>query len=163
VVRIDASKALDHPGVVAVVTAADVPGERTQGLLTRDWRQFVAEGEDTSCVGAVLAAVAADTRAAAREAAALIDVTYAVLDPVTDPFEAMQPGAPALHPDGNVLSVSAYARGAVDAALASAAHVATETFRTQSSEHASPEPESSLAEPLTDGSLHVRSQGQGVW
>jgi xanthine dehydrogenase molybdenum-binding subunit len=163
VLRIDPARALAHPGVVAVVTAADVPGERTQGLITRDWRQFVAEGEVTSYVGDVLAAVAAESRAAAREAAALVDVTYEVLDPVTDPFEAMEPEAPALHPDGNVLSVSAYARGDVDAALASAAHVAMETFRTQFIEHAFLEPESSLAEPLAEGTVHVRSQGQGVW
>jgi selenium-dependent xanthine dehydrogenase len=161
--RIDVSKAGAVPGVIAVVTASDVPGERTQGLLTRDWRQFVAEGETTGYVGDVLAAVAAETRAAAREAAARIEVEYDVLDPVTDPFEAMEPDAPALHPDGNVLSVSAYARGDVDTALSSATHVATETFRTQFIEHAFLEPESSLAEPLADGSLHVRSQGQGVW
>ena len=86
--RIDTSRALAHPGVVAVVTAADVPGERTQGLLTRDWRQFVAEGETTAYVGDVLAAVGAETRRAAREAAALVEVEYEVLEPVTDPFEA---------------------------------------------------------------------------
>src|SRR5205823_11869122 len=109
-----------------------------------DWRQFVAEGETTSFVGDVLAAVAAETRATAREAAELVEIEYEVLEPVTDPFDALAPGAPALHPDGNVLSVSAYARGDVDAALASAAHVASETFRTQFVEHAFLEPESSL-------------------
>src|SRR6266545_5805894 len=39
ILRIDTSKASAYPGVVAVVTAADVPGERTQGSLTKDWRQ----------------------------------------------------------------------------------------------------------------------------
>ena len=47
------------------MTAADVPGERVQGTLTRDWRQFVAVGEETRYVGDVLAAVAAETRHAA--------------------------------------------------------------------------------------------------
>ena len=88
VLRIDTTRAEAHPGVVAVATASDVPGERVQGLLTRDWRQLVAEGETTSYVGDVLAVVAAETRRAAREAAALVDVEYEVLDPVTDPFEA---------------------------------------------------------------------------
>ena len=41
---------------------ADVPGERVQGLITRDWPLLVAEGETTRCVGDVLAAVAAGTR-----------------------------------------------------------------------------------------------------
>jgi len=165
VLRIDASKAEAHPGVIAVVTSKDVPGERTQGCITRDWRQFVSEGEVTSFVGDVLAAVAAETRAAAREAASLIEVEYEVLDPVTDPFDALGDGAPALHPDGNVLSVSEIKRGDVEAALAGAAHVAKETFRTQFIEHAFLEPESSLAipDPLEGVAVHVYSQGQGVW
>ncbi len=153
VLRIDTSRAEAHPGVVAVVTAADVPGERTQGALTRDWRQLVAGGETTAYVGDVIAAVAAETRRAAREAAALVDVEYEVLEPVTDPFDER----------ASVLSVSTVQRGDVDAALAGAAHVATQTYRTQFVEHAFLEPESSLAVPGEDGLLHVYSQGQGVW
>jgi xanthine dehydrogenase molybdenum-binding subunit len=161
--RIDTTAAEGHPGVVAVVTAADVPGERTQGTLTRDWRQLVAIGETTACVGDVLAAVAADSRHAAREAAALIEVDYEVLEPVTDPFGAMEDAAPRLHPDGNVLSVSRVRRGDVDAALAAAAHVVTESYRTQTIEHAFLEPEAALAAPAAEGGVRVWSQGQGIW
>lgn len=163
VLRIDTARAAAYPGVRAVVTWKDVPGERTQGLITKDWRQFVAEGETTHYVGDVLAAVAAETRHAAREAAALIEVEYEVLPPVTDPFAAMAPDAPKLHEHGNILSVSKVKRGDVDTALAAAAHVARETFRTQFIEHAFLEPESALAVPEADGGLHVYSQGQGVW
>jgi xanthine dehydrogenase molybdenum-binding subunit len=163
VLRIDTSKAKSHPGVVAVVTAADVPGERVQGSLTKDWRQLVSEDEVTAYVGDVLAAVAAESRHAAREAAALVEVEYEVLDPVTDPFDALTVDAPALHAGGNVLSVSRVERGDVDGALAGAAHVVTETFRTQFIEHAFLEPESSLAVPEEDGPLRVYSQGQGIW
>jgi len=161
--RIDVSKALAQPGVVAVATAADVPGERVQGVLTRDWRQLVAEGETTSYVGDVLAVVAAESRHAAREAAALVEVEYDVLEPVCDPFDALADGAPLLHADGNVLSVSRVRRGDVDAGLAEAAHVVTETYRTQAIEHAFLEPESSLAVPEDGGRFRVYSQGQGVW
>ncbi|HSC93312.1 MAG TPA: selenium-dependent xanthine dehydrogenase [Gaiellaceae bacterium] len=153
VLRVDTSRAEAYPGVVAVVTAADVPGERTQGVLTRDWRQLVAVGEETAYVGDVLAAVAAETRRAAREAAALVEVAYEVLEPITDPHD----------PRAQVLSVSRVERGDVDAALADALHVVTQTFRTQVVEHAFLEPESSLAVPEDDGRLHVYSQGQGVW
>lgn len=163
ILRIDTSKARAYPGVVAVATWKDVPGERTQGLITRDWRQFVAEGETTNCVGDVLAVVAAATRAAAREAAALIEVDYEVLDPVTDPFEALREGAPQVHEGGNVLSVSRVRRGDVDRALAASAHVVTETYRTQWIEHAFLEPEAAAVVPTDDGGLHVYSQGQGVW
>ncbi len=153
IVRIDTAKASAYPGVVAVVTAADVSGERTQGALTKDWRQFVAENETSAYVGDVLAAVAAETLHAAREAAALVEVEYEVLEPVTDPFD----------PDARTLSVSIVQRGDADAALAGAAHVVTESYRTQFIEHAFLEPEASLAVPEEDGSLRVFSQGQGIW
>ncbi|MGZ5319696.1 MAG: molybdopterin cofactor-binding domain-containing protein, partial [Actinomycetota bacterium] len=162
VLRIDVSEAKAHPGVVAVATAADVPGERTQGLITRDWRQLVAEGEITAYVGDVLAVVAAESRHAAREAAALIEVEYDVLEPVTDPVLAIDEGTPAVHEQGNLLSTSVVKRGGVDAALAASAHVLRETFRTQAIEHAFLEPEAALAVPDGDG-YHVFSQGQGVW
>jgi selenium-dependent xanthine dehydrogenase len=162
VLRIDTSAAEAYPGVVAVVTAADVPGERRQGTLTRDWRQLVAEGETTAYVGDVLAAVAAETRRAAREAAALVEVEYEPLKPVRDPGEALADGAPRLHEGGNVLSVSRVARGDVDKALAASAHVVTREYRTQFIEHAFLEPEAALAVPQ-GGGLQVFSQGQGVW
>ena len=50
----------------------DVPGERSVGLIERDWPVFVAAGETTRYVGDVLAAVAAETRHQARAAAALV-------------------------------------------------------------------------------------------
>ncbi|MFV2062637.1 MAG: selenium-dependent xanthine dehydrogenase [Chloroflexota bacterium] len=163
--RIDTLRAEQVPGVVVVLTASDVPGKRNQGLLIDDWNQLVAEGETTRFVGDVLAAVAAETREAARAAAELVEVEYEVLEPVTDPFEAMQEGAPLLREDGNVLSTSVLRRGDADAAIAGAAHVATDSFTTAAIEHAYLEPESSLAVPQTgDGPrLHVLSQGQGAW
>ncbi len=154
VVRIDVSRARAHPGVVAVVTADDVPGERVQGVLTRDWRQLVAAGEETAYVGDVLAAVAADTRAAAREAAALVEIELEPLEPVTDPFDER----------ARLLSVSTVRRGDADAALAGAAHVVSETYRTQVVEHAFLEPEAALAVPGPGADeMRVWSQGQGVW
>jgi xanthine dehydrogenase molybdenum-binding subunit len=183
---LDATAARAAAGVVAVVTAADVPGQRYQGLIHADWPQFVAVGETTRYVGDVLAAVAAESRSAARAAAALIDVEYEVLEPVADPFEAMRDGAPALHEGGNVLSVSVVRRGDADAAIATAAHVVSDRFTTAAIEHAYLEPESCLVVPQvadgaarTDGDapaargragtapplghrLHVLSQGQGA-
>ena len=166
--QIDTSRAAAAPGVAAVVTAADVPGERVQGLISRDWPVFVAAGETTRYVGDVLAAVAARTRAQARAAAALVDVEYEVLGPVTDAFAALAPGAPAIHAGGNLLETSIVRRGDVDAALATAAHVVSERFTTSAVEHAFLEPEACLAVPGPGGDagvprLHVHSQGQGAW
>ncbi|HEX8939043.1 MAG TPA: selenium-dependent xanthine dehydrogenase [Candidatus Limnocylindrales bacterium] len=164
--RIDTSRAEAVPGVVRVATWRDVPGERVQGLLVRDWPVFVAEGETTRCVGDVLVAVAAETRRAARRAAALVEVEYDVLEPLSDPFAALADDAPRLHPGGNLLERSVVRRGDVDTALAGAAFVETETFRTQPIEHAFLEPEACLAVP-SDGPgperLRLYSQGQGAW
>jgi len=146
VLCIDTSRARSHPQVVSVLTWRDVPGERRQGLIVSDWPQLVAEGELTSYVGDIVAAVAAETRKAAREGAAKVGVEYEVLEPVTDPFDALHPGAPRVHEDAdNLLSVSIVRRGDVAAALRTAAHAVTETFRTQRVEHGFLEPESALA------------------
>jgi len=162
--RIDTSRALAHPGVVAVVTAADVPGERWYGLIEQDWPGFVAVGEDVRCVGDVVAAVAACDRHTARAAAALVDVEYEVLPAVLDPLSAIAPGAPRVNPrHENLLSHSSIRRGDADSALASSAHVVHGIWQTQRIEHLFLEPESALAEPRPDGRLHLWSQGQGIF
>jgi xanthine dehydrogenase molybdenum-binding subunit len=171
--RIDTARAVAVPGVVAVLTAADVPGRREQGLIVADWPLLVAEGETVRYVGDILAAVAAETREAAVEAAALVEVELEPLPAVTDPFEALADGAAAIHEGGNVVSRSVVRRGDADAALASAEHVASATFRTQAIEHAFLEPEAALAVPRgatgPDGlvvagrRVHLYSPGQGAW
>jgi len=164
VVRIDTSKARALPGVRAVVTAADVPGQRFYGLIYDDWPGFVAEGEEVRCVGDVLAAVAAMDHATARRAAALVDVTYEVRPPVLDPAEALGDDAPQVNPKHpNLLSHSVIRRGAADKALAASAHVVSGTWETQRVEHLYLEPEAALAEPLPGGRLALYSQGQGVF
>ncbi len=162
--RIDTARARALPGVAAVVTAADVPGQRWYGLIEQDWPGFVAEGEEVRCVGDVVAAVAAVDRHTAREAAALVAVEYEVRPAVLDPFDSIAPGAPQVNPrHANLLSHSAIRRGDADAALAASAHVVHGTWQTQRIEHLYLEPESALAEPLADGRLHLCSQGQGIF
>jgi selenium-dependent xanthine dehydrogenase len=161
---IDTSRARACPGVVAVVTAADVPGERWYGLIEHDWPGFVAEGEEVRCVGDVLAAVAAVDRHTARTAAALVDVDYEVLPAVLDPLAALAPGAPRVNPKhDNLLSRSTIRRGDAEAALASSAHVVRGTWQTQRIEHLYLEPESALAEPRPGGGVHLYTQGQGIF
>ena len=118
VVGIDVSRAAAHPGVEAVVTADDVPGDRWVGLIYADWPGFVAVGEEVSCVGDVLAGEAAVDEATAREAVALVEVEYEVLEPVLDPETAAAPGAPRVNPrHENVLSETLVRRGDAGAAL----------------------------------------------
>ncbi len=168
VLKIDVSAALAVPGVVRVLTAADVPGKRQMGSITLDWPVLVAEGETTCFVGDVLATVAAETEAIARAAAALVTVEYEVLAPVTDLFEALQPESPQVHPlfPGNVLHRAAVTVGDAENALAASAFVTRNRFTTQRVEHAFLEPEATLALPWSkDGQpgVKVYSCSQGVY
>jgi xanthine dehydrogenase molybdenum-binding subunit len=165
ILAIDVSAALAVPGVEAVFTAADIPGELRVGILHTDWPVMIPVGGRTSYLGDVLAVVVADDVHTARRAAALVEVRYDVHRPITDAVAAVAAGAEdaVWQLDGNVLSRSAYERGDVDAALAASAHVLHEVFQTQRIEHAFLEPESTLAVPQPDGGLHVWSGGQGVW
>ena len=167
VLAIRTSAALALPGVVRVFTAADVPGERGTGLNVPDLPVFVAAGETTCCVGDFLAMVVADTSFHARQAADAVEVDYEVLDPVTDPFAALEPGAPQVHAPGrgvhvspNLIETTAFARGDVAAALASSTHVIEQTFVTQAIDPAFLEPEACLALPQGKG-VKVHSESQG--
>jgi xanthine dehydrogenase molybdenum-binding subunit len=164
VTRIDVSRAKAVPGVAAVATAADVPGNRWYGILYSDWPGFVAVGEEVRCVGDVVAAVAAVDEHTAREAAKLVDVDYEVRPAVLDADASLAPGAAQVNPKHtNLLSHSVIRRGDAEAALATSAHVVSGTWQTQRIEHLYLEPEAALAEPLPDGRLALFTQGQGVF
>ena len=165
VTGIDAGPARAVPGVSAVLTAADIPGELRVGILHKDWPVMIPVGGRTSYLGDVLAVVVAEDRETALRAAPLVGVTYEVHPPIVDPVAAVAPGAAdaVWELEGNVLSRSVYARGSVDDALAGSAHTVHEVFQTQRVEQAFLEPESTVALPGEGGTLHVWSGGQGVW
>ncbi len=164
--RIDTSRARALPGVAAVATAADVPGNRFVGLLYADWPGFVAEGEEARCVGDVLCAVAAVDEHTAREAAKLVDVEYEVRTPVLDAETSLADGAPRVNPHHeNLLSRTVIRRGDAAAARAASAHVVRGTWRTQRIEHLYLEPEACLVEPREGGGdrFAMYTQGQGIF
>ncbi len=162
VLSIDTQAAHALPGVIAIYTGADVPGDLRVGIIHKDWPVFIPVGGRTSYLGDVLAIVVAEDQQTARQAADLIDVSYTVLTPITDPMTALNDEDAVWGLDGNQLSVSEYVRGDVDQALAGAAFTVDELFVTQRVEQAFLEPESTLAVPAGSG-LHVYSGGQGVW
>src|SRR5579872_2140587 len=102
ILSLNTSTALAHPGVVAVLTAADVP-YNAYGLIDAD--QPALCGDEVRFEGDKVALVAAETKEAAREAAKLVAVEYADLPAVTDPRAALAPGAPLVHSElaSNVL------------------------------------------------------------
>ena len=167
VLAIDTHTALKQPGVKAIFTAADIPGELMMGIIYKDWPVMIPVGGRTSYAGDVLAIVVADTRMNARNATSHVAVSYSPLAPITDARKAIASTDVAVwKTDSNILSKSSYKRGDCDAAIASSDFVVRELFTTQRIEHAFLEPESTLAVPkLSDGAkqLHVYSGGQGIW
>jgi len=101
ILSIDTAAARTMPGVRAVLTHEDVPGKNLYGLEFED--QPVLAHDFVRYWGEAVALVAADHPEQARRAAAKVHVEYQVLPPVVDPEQALSPGAPRLHPNGNLL------------------------------------------------------------
>jgi len=109
IVSIDLSAAWRIDGVEAIVTAADVPGKATYGLISQD--QPVFASDFVRYVGEPVAAVAANHPETCRRALEAIVVAYEVLAPLTDPELAVDGSFPPIHPDGNVIRHQRIVRG----------------------------------------------------
>ncbi|MCE2710382.1 MAG: xanthine dehydrogenase subunit D [Ilumatobacteraceae bacterium] len=106
---IDVSRALAINGVSAVITADDVPGQLTYGLIASD--QPVFARDVVRYAGEPVAAVAADHPETARRALDAIRVEYEVLAPLVDAESAIAGSHPTIHPDGNVIRRQRVVRG----------------------------------------------------
>ena len=127
-VRIDTRRAAALPGVLAVLTAADV--EQEPFGFARD--QTALKAGKVRCVRDEVAAVAAETAAIAEEAVALIDVDYDELPAVFAPQAAVRPDAPRVHderPDNLTDLRYQFSHGDVDRAFAEAAAVVEGVYR----------------------------------
>jgi xanthine dehydrogenase D subunit len=152
---IDVGPALAIPGVAAVVTAADVPGRPTYGLISAD--QPVYATEVVRFAGEPVASVAAESPETARRACEAIVVDYEVLAPLVDAMAAVDPVTPPVHPAGNIVRHLPIRFGDQDLDGA----VAVEgTYEIGMQDQAFMGPESGLAVPASDGGidLHVSTQ-----
>jgi xanthine dehydrogenase D subunit len=109
IVSIDVSAAWQIDGVETVITADDVPGNPTYGLIAQD--QPVFARDVVRYVGEPIAAVAANHPEVCRRALAAIVVTYEALEPLVDPEVAVAGTRPDIHPDGNVFRRQRIIRG----------------------------------------------------
>lgn len=168
IVSIDTSRALELPGVHAVLTGLDIPdhymGRRMRDMPVLCW-------DRVRFVGDRVAAVAADTEDIAEEALGLIDVEYEELPAVFDMLEALQPDAPLLHDDvkaydgnpgaataegvHNGLSKLTWKKGDIDAGFAAADLVLEHTFTIPSRHHGYIEPHAGLVAIDPDGRVQV--------
>ncbi|MCX6048770.1 MAG: molybdopterin-dependent oxidoreductase [Chloroflexi bacterium] len=159
--QVDVSKAKALPGVVAVLTAADVPGRKDCGVHEVDWPVLCYD--KVRYVGDAIALVAAEREEIADAALKLIDVVYEVLPVVTGPKEAAQPDAPILHAHhatGNFKATYNLEHGDIAAGFAEADLIIEREYSTQFVEHGFIEPEAGLAVPEAKGRFTVYSGGQ---
>lgn len=161
VLDIDPSAALALPGVLAVLTADDVPHNKV-GHLQQDWDVMIAKGDITRCVGDAICLVVAENEAVLKQAKELVKVDYEPLEPVRTIQEARAADAPILHPGGNLCQQRHVTRGDARAALAQSKYVVTQSYRTPFTEHAFLEPECAVAFPYKDG-VKVYTSDQGVY
>ncbi len=161
VAKIHTEDALALPGVVDILTAADVPHNKV-GHIQQDWDVFIAEGDITRCVGDAICLVVAKDREILEEAKKLIRIDYEVLEPVRNWREAAAEGAPLIHEGGNLCQQRHVVRGDAKTALANSRYTVTETFTTPFTEHAFLEPECAVAEPYGDG-VKIYSTDQGAY
>ena len=161
VLDIDPSAALALPGVLAVLTADDVPHNKV-GHLQQDWDVMIAKGDITRCVGDAVCLVVAENETVLKQAKELVKVDYEPLEPVRTIQEARAADAPILHPGGNLCQQRHVTRGDARAALAQSKYVVTQSYRTPFTEHAFLEPECAVAFPYKDG-VKVYTSDQGVY
>ncbi|UZG44673.1 xanthine dehydrogenase family protein molybdopterin-binding subunit [Caldimonas thermodepolymerans] len=161
IVTLDVSAARALPGVHAVVTAADIPGDTHYGLRHVDRPVLCAD--KVRCIADPIAAVAAETPEIARAALAAIRLELEPLPVVGDPEAALAPEAPKLHEDranGNLLHAARLQRGDLAAAQAACVHVVEAVYESPRQMHVTLETEGGVAEPDGQGGLTLYFGGQ---
>ncbi|HEY8774599.1 MAG TPA: molybdopterin cofactor-binding domain-containing protein [Gaiellaceae bacterium] len=171
IVGVDVSKAREADGVVAAFTGGEIEDAWPGGLpcfwpvsddiklvkhlpLATDRVRFVGDG---------VAVVVAESRAAAKDAAELVEVEYEPLPAVTDVAEAPADGAPQIHDDapGNVAYTWSLVTGDVDKVFGDAEVTVKERYRQQRLIPAAMEPRGTLCEVSAAGDITVTTSTQG--
>ena len=170
ITRIDTAAAAALPGVVAVLTHADVPrnemrmelpgrmAEATAGAVLAT--QPVLAHDRVRFQGEPVVAIAAETPEAATAAAERVRVEYESLPGVYDPVSALEPGAPQVHEGGNVLRRWHLRKGDLAAGWRMADVVVEHTYRTPFVDHAYMETETGVGWIDAEGVLTLRVSTQ---
>ncbi len=153
--KLDVSKAKELKGVVAVLTANDIPAEHNHGLVIYDWPVMVGVGERVRYVGDAIAVIAAETLEIANQASALIEAEFDLQPVITNPVQARKEDQPQLHPNGNLLKHIKVRKGDMEKGFAESDVILEHTFHTQTTDHAFLEPECSIGVPLADGRMEI--------
>lgn len=159
---IDTAAAAALPGVVAVLTAADIPGNQKIGHLKKDYAVMIPVGSETHFAGDAIVLIAAESKEILEAARKLVTVEYEVLKPILSTADSMAEGAPLVHETGNLLANEHLVRGNADEKIKNSKFVVTMHYSTPFTDHAFLEPETAVALPEGEGVL-IYSGDQGIY
>ena len=128
--RIDISKAQKLPGVVKIITAADIPEVKNFGLIIKDQPVLIGIGRKMCYMGDALVIVIAESKEAASQAIGLIEVEIEKLEVISNPLRAMEKDAPLIHQDGNILATHYLEKGDVKKGFAEADVITENEYKT---------------------------------
>ena len=153
ILSIDTTNAKKYPGVLAVLTSADVPGEKTFGALIPD--QPVLAVDEVRHMGEPVVLIVATSLDAAQKAAIRVESDYKPLPSVFDPVSALEADSPGVHPGGNLLSRFNLDSGDPAEGFASADIILDDVFSVPRVTPGYMETETSVARFNPDGTLSV--------
>ncbi len=167
---VDVSAARALPGVHSVITADDLPASNAimtdlpgqTGGGTKNTKQPILARDQVRFFGEPIALVAAQSDEIAQQALDLIVVDYEDSEGVYDAFEALQPGAPIVYGEDNIVSAYKIRKGDIEKGFAQADYILENTFSSQYQEQAFLEPEAAVAWVDEHDILNIRSSTQVV-
>jgi CO/xanthine dehydrogenase Mo-binding subunit/aerobic-type carbon monoxide dehydrogenase small subunit (CoxS/CutS family) len=152
--KLNVEKARNLPGVKAVMTAADIPGNHWHGLVIEDWPVMVGIGERVRYVGDSIAIVAAESEEVAVHALSLIEAEYEIRPVIKDAVQS-RTEIEQLHPNGNMLKHIKVRKGELQQGFEESEIILEHTFHTVATDHAFLEPECSIAKLTDDGRMEI--------
>ncbi len=154
-VALNCEKAAALPGVVQVITAADIPGKNGFFDYSRAEPVLTPVGDTATMMGAPVALVVAISPEQAQAGVEAIETTYQTLFHTFDMTETSRDGALAIHEDGNILAAQSVIHGDLEAAFAGSDVILDTCYRTAFQEHAALEREAVLGYFDEDGRVTV--------
>lgn len=151
--RIDTSAAREVPGVVEVLTAADVPGTNRFGLAFQN-QQMLADDKVRTAADPI-ALVAAETEDAAEEALGKIELDLDPVRAILSFEDALDPSAPSVHEGSNVFQHTTVRKGDLQRGVDESDAIVEATYRTHMINHMAMEPEAGLAYLDPSGVLNI--------
>ena len=149
--RVDVTEARKLPGVAAVVTAQDIPGINESTALLPDKPLFATDR--VRFAGEPIAAIASYDQSVAEEAVDLVKLEYEPLPAVFSPVDALKPGAPTIHRNGNIAKHMKLRKGNVEEGFKQADLIVERTYKSQFQEPVPLETEAGFVVPEPDGSV----------